>query len=100
MPQPRVPSGKTWGRMLLNGIMIVILLLIMAPIALAVIISFKDQQDTIRKPPVLFPCDTPTNAFDLGACRWAVEGYERRQGIGNNGVSQGFLWHKLFSYTG
>jgi ABC-type maltose transport system permease subunit len=61
----------------LNGIMIVILVVAMTPIALTVIISFKDQQDTIRKPPVLFPCDTADDLFDWQACRWAVEGYER-----------------------
>ncbi len=38
--------------------MIAILVVAMAPIVLTLIISFKDQQDTIRKPPVLFPCDT------------------------------------------
>ena len=30
-----------------------------------------------RKPPVIFPCDTPTSSFDLSACRWSIEGYER-----------------------
>jgi ABC-type maltose transport system permease subunit len=57
--------------------MIVILIVAMAPIVLTVIISFKDQKDTIRKPPVLFPCDTADDPFDWQACRWAVEGYER-----------------------
>jgi ABC-type glycerol-3-phosphate transport system permease component len=77
MAQLSFRSRRTWGRLLFNGIMIVILLFVMAPIVLTVIISFKDQQDTIRKPPVLFPCDTPTDSFDWDACRWAVEGYER-----------------------
>jgi ABC-type glycerol-3-phosphate transport system permease component len=73
----RLPSRKTSGRILLNGIMIVVLLFAMAPIALTVIMSFKDQQDTIRKPPILFPCDTPDDPLDWSACRWAIEGYER-----------------------
>jgi len=77
MAQLRLPSRKTANSLMLNGIMISILLVAMAPIVLVMIISFKDQQDTIRKPPVLFPCDTETDGFDLGACRWAVEGYER-----------------------
>ena len=77
MTQLGFPSRKTWGRLLLNGIMIVILLIVMTPIALTVIMSFKDQQDTIRKPPVLFPCDTETDPFEWKACRWVVEGYER-----------------------
>jgi ABC-type glycerol-3-phosphate transport system permease component len=73
---PRL-SRKIWGRLLLHAIMILVLLVAMAPIALTVIISFKDQQDTIRKPPVLFPCDTATDPFDWRACRWSVEGYQR-----------------------
>jgi ABC-type glycerol-3-phosphate transport system permease component len=72
-----LPTRKTWTSITLNGTMIAILIVAMAPIALTVIISFKDQQDTIRKPPVLFPCDTPTDPFDWSECRWAVEGYER-----------------------
>jgi len=77
MAQLHLPSRKTLSRLLLNGAMAAILLVAMVPIALTVIISFKDQRDTIRKPPVLFPCDTPTDPFDWGACRWAVEGYQR-----------------------
>jgi ABC-type maltose transport system permease subunit len=65
------------GSLLLNGIMIVFLIVVMAPIVLTIIISFKEQKDTIRKPPVLFPCDTADDPFDWSACRWAVEGYER-----------------------
>lgn len=77
MNKPSFLSHKSWGSLALNGIMILILLVVMTPIALTVIISFKDQKDTIRKPPVLFPCDTATDSFDLGACRWSVEGYQR-----------------------
>lgn len=73
----RLPSRRTWSGLLFNSAMIVILLVAMVPIALTVIISLKNQKDTIRKPPVLFPCDTPTDPFDLSACRWAVEGYQR-----------------------
>jgi multiple sugar transport system permease protein len=77
MSKLRLPSRKTWTRLVLNAIMIVIVLVAIMPILLTLIISFKDQQDTIRKPPVLFPCDTPTSPIDLDACRWAVEGYQR-----------------------
>ena len=49
----------------------------MVPIATTIIISFKEQADITRKPPVIFPCDTPTSSFDLSECRWAVEGYQR-----------------------
>jgi ABC-type glycerol-3-phosphate transport system permease component len=77
MARLRLPSRRTWGRLLLNAMMIAILLVAMVPIALTVIISFKDQKDTIRKPPVLFPCHTATDPFDWDACRWTVEGYIR-----------------------
>jgi multiple sugar transport system permease protein len=49
----------------------------MIPIATTIIISFKEQADITRKPPVLFPCDTPTSSFEISACRWATEGYQR-----------------------
>ncbi|MGQ9666249.1 MAG: carbohydrate ABC transporter permease [Anaerolineae bacterium] len=49
----------------------------MTPIFLTVTISLKSHQDIIRKPPVLFPCDTPISSFNWSACRWSVEGYER-----------------------
>jgi ABC-type glycerol-3-phosphate transport system permease component len=77
MSKLQMPSRKTWGSLVLNGVMIAVLIVAMAPIVLTFIISFKDQQDTIRKPPVLFPCDTADDPFDWSACRWAVEGYER-----------------------
>lgn len=70
-------SRQDWERLLINGALIAICIFAMLPIATTVLISFKRQQDITRKPPVIFPCDTPTQAFDLGACRWAVEGYER-----------------------
>jgi multiple sugar transport system permease protein len=77
MSKLRLPSRKTWSSLVFNGIMIIILVVAMTPIALTLIISFKDQKDTIRKPPVLFPCDTADDPFDWEACRWAVEGYQR-----------------------
>ena len=77
MSKLRLPSRKTWGSMALNGVMIVIVTFAMVPIVLTLIISFKDQQDTVRKPPVLFPCDSATAPFDWAACRWAVDGYQR-----------------------
>lgn len=70
-------SPKTWRSIFLNGFMVSFLLVAMLPIFLTVVISFKSQKDIIRKPPVIFPCDTPASAFDLRACRWSVEGYER-----------------------
>jgi ABC-type glycerol-3-phosphate transport system permease component len=55
----------------------VICLIALIPVATTVLISFKGERDTIRKPPVIFPCDTETSAFDPTACRWALEGYQR-----------------------
>lgn len=70
-------SRTTWINRLVNLALIVICLIAMIPIATTIIISFKEQADITRKPPVLFPCDTPTSKFDLSACRWATEGYQR-----------------------
>ena len=77
MASIRTPSRKTLGRLALNLVMIGFIILVLTPVVLTISISFKSQQDTIRKPPILFPCDTETAWFDWGACRWAVEGYER-----------------------
>ena len=62
---------------LVHFCLIVICLVMMFPVVIAVIESFKLQQDIQRNPPVLFPCDTPTQSFNLGACRWSTEGYQR-----------------------
>jgi ABC-type glycerol-3-phosphate transport system permease component len=70
-------SRRTWERFLINAALILVVIFAMLPIATTVLISFKSQQDITRNPPVIFPCDTPTQSFDLSACRWAVEGYER-----------------------
>ena len=70
-------SRKRVESLLVNGALIVICLVALIPVATTVLISFKGERDTIRKPPIIFPCDTPTSSFDLMACRWATEGYER-----------------------
>ncbi len=70
-------SRKRINAFLVNGALIIICLIALIPVATTVLISFKGEQDTIRKPPVIFPCDTPTSSFDLTACRWATEGYLR-----------------------
>lgn len=57
--------------------LILICLIMLVPIIIAVIESFKQQQDITRNPPTLFPCDTPGQSFDLTACRWSTEGYQR-----------------------
>ncbi len=70
-------SSKKWTSIWVNGAIILVVLFAMLPIATTVLISFKKQQDITRKPPVIFPCDTPEKSFDLSACRWATEGYQR-----------------------
>ncbi|HEY54618.1 MAG TPA: carbohydrate ABC transporter permease [Caldilineae bacterium] len=77
MPKLTTPSRRSWESLLVNGIIVLILLFAMLPIATTILISFKQEADVTRKPPVIFPCDTPTSAFDLGACRWSSEGYYR-----------------------
>lgn len=70
-------SRKQVEALLVNGALVVICLIALIPVATTVLISFKGERDTIRKPPIIFPCDTPTSRFDLAACRWATEGYQR-----------------------
>jgi multiple sugar transport system permease protein len=62
---------------LVNFALIIVTLVAILPIATTILISFKEQADITRKPPIIFPCDTPTKSFDITACRWAVEGYQR-----------------------
>jgi ABC-type glycerol-3-phosphate transport system permease component len=63
--------------LLINGALILICLIALLPVATTLLISFKREEDVTRKPPVIFPCDTATSGFDLAACRWSIEGYER-----------------------
>jgi multiple sugar transport system permease protein len=70
-------SRTNWINRLVNLALIIICFISMIPIATTIIISFKEQADITRKPPMLLPCDTPTRKFDITACRWATEGYQR-----------------------
>ena len=70
-------TRKNGQKLFINGSLILIILLMMIPIATTVIISFKEQADITRKPPVILPCDTPDSNFNLSECRWATEGYQR-----------------------
>jgi ABC-type glycerol-3-phosphate transport system permease component len=63
--------------LLTNIALLIVTLVALLPIGTTVLISFKREEDVTRKPPVIFPCDTPTAKFDLTACRWSIEGYER-----------------------
>jgi len=66
-----------WVNRLVNLALIAICIVAMIPIFTTIVISFKEQQDITRKPPMLFPCDTESSRFDLNECRWATEGYQR-----------------------
>ncbi|MGC8827472.1 MAG: carbohydrate ABC transporter permease [Anaerolineae bacterium] len=77
MARTSLLSPKALRSIFLNGFMVTFLVVAMIPIFLTIVISLKSQKDIIRKPPVIFPCDTPSSAFDLRACRWSVEGYGR-----------------------
>ncbi|MFN8444288.1 MAG: carbohydrate ABC transporter permease [Caldilineaceae bacterium] len=70
-------TSRQWERYLINFILTLICIGMLLPVVTTVVISFKREQDVVRKPPVFFPCDTPTRSFDPTQCRWAVEGYER-----------------------
>lgn len=70
-------SRRNRAALLVNGALILICLIAMVPVATTLLISFKQEQDVIRKPPVVLPCDTPDGEFSWRACRWAVEGYQR-----------------------
>lgn len=75
----RMPSTgrRALGRVLVNMALVIISILAVLPIATTVLISFKGEQDIIRSPPNILPCDTDARAVDLRACRWAFEGYQR-----------------------
>lgn len=70
-------TRRIWNRRLISIVLMIVTLVSILPIATTILISFKKQADITRKPPIIFPCDTPTQKFDIAACRWAVEGYER-----------------------
>jgi ABC-type glycerol-3-phosphate transport system permease component len=70
-------SRRVWVSRLVNLALILVCIFVMIPIGTTILISFKEQADITRKPPIIFPCDTPTRYFDITACRWAVEGYQR-----------------------
>jgi multiple sugar transport system permease protein len=60
-----------------NVILALICVVILVPIATVLVFTFERKGDITRKPPVLLPCDTPTGSFDITACRWSLEGYQR-----------------------
>lgn len=69
--QKRLRSG------LLNLALIAVCLVLLFPIFSTILLSVKQPQDVRRKPPVLIPCNTAEAAFDLSACRFSGDGYQR-----------------------
>jgi len=70
-------SRKQRDSLLTNIALIIVTFVALLPIGATLLISFKREEDVTRKPPIIFPCDTLTAKFDLSACRWSIEGYER-----------------------
>jgi multiple sugar transport system permease protein len=64
-------------KLAVNVILASICFVMLVPIAAVVLFTFEREEDITRKPPVLLPCDTPSAAFDITACRWSLEGYGR-----------------------
>jgi ABC-type glycerol-3-phosphate transport system permease component len=54
---------------LVNAALLLVCFVAIMPILTTLLISFKNQADITRKPPILFPCDSPARAFDWTACR-------------------------------
>jgi ABC-type glycerol-3-phosphate transport system permease component len=70
-------ARRLWQQWVANALLILICAMMLFPVFTTITISFKREQDVVRKPPVFFPCDTPERGFDITQCRWAVEGYRR-----------------------
>lgn len=72
---------KKINPLLTHSALILICLFCVLPIVVIFIISLKNLPDIQRKPPTLFPCDTPTSSFDIKACRWSFEGFQLATGF-------------------
>jgi ABC-type glycerol-3-phosphate transport system permease component len=62
---------------LANAVAILVCFIMVFPVFSTVVLSFKQQADVSHRPPLLFPCNSETALFDITACRFFVEGYER-----------------------
>ena len=67
----------SWQQWAATALLILVSLMMLLPVGTTLLVSLKQEQDVLRRPPVFFPCDTPTSSFDITACRWATEGYQR-----------------------
>ena len=62
---------------IINLALILVCGLMLFPVFSTLVLSFKQQDDVRRQPPRLFPCDSAITGFDLRACRFVIEGYQR-----------------------
>ncbi len=65
---------RTW---LIGAALLLVCAVMLFPVISTVLLSFKQQSDVRRKPPIFLPCDNANGQFDLTACRFVTEGYER-----------------------
>ena len=70
-------TRRKWEERLVGFALIMVCIFAIFPIFTTITISFKEQADITRKPPIFFPCDTDEKIFEWSACRWATEGYQR-----------------------
>jgi|GEM_PF-193803 len=63
---------------------IIVCFIMVFPAFSTLVLSFKQQADVVRTPPLLFPCDTPSERFNPSACRFFTEGYQRILDLGPN----------------
>ncbi|MCS6848868.1 MAG: carbohydrate ABC transporter permease [Anaerolineae bacterium] len=70
-PQKRL---RPW---LISGALLLVCALMLFPVFSTVLLSFKQQSDVRRTPPVFLPCDDEAGNFNLAACRFVLEGYGR-----------------------
>jgi multiple sugar transport system permease protein len=75
----KIPSffRRNHNQWLIHTLLILICLIMMFPIVVTVIVSFKYQKDITRTPPAPLPCDTPAQSFNLANCRWTAAGYQQ-----------------------
>jgi multiple sugar transport system permease protein len=65
------------GNLIANVAALLVCFIMIFPVFSTVVLSFKQQADVSHDPPLLFPCNTETENFNVTACRFFVEGYER-----------------------
>lgn len=70
-------THKRLRRVVLTIALALVCIAMLFPVISTLLLSFKQQSDVRRNPPIFLPCDTPEGNFDLAACRFVLEGYGR-----------------------